>query len=118
MEPSVTVSGNQGEKLPDQRKMGAGVGDRQASAEGGADFLLASYSPVMAPRNSWPLRGGLLGLLSGCGVPRGVPHRDVEERRKQRTIEEIEPVQHWCRCWSAYVLNWGRQKCRCWLVLS
>ena len=65
MGPPVTVSRNQGSQIPDEREKGAGLRDRQASAEGRADFC----SPVARPPRLQTTHGcyvkGRRGLLSG-----------------------------------------------------
>jgi len=42
---------------------------------------------------------------------RGTPDIKRREEEENGDREEKESVQHWCRWRSAYVLNWGRQKC-------
>jgi hypothetical protein len=70
VEPSVTVSRNQGAKIPERRRL---PGWRAA-----------------------------IGLRDGAA--RGTPY--TYRRKKRKKERRIEPVQHWRRCGSAWVLNW------------
>ena len=89
---------------------GDGFGGLQRAIGHRGDHGAAYHrEPESGGENHWTTRGGTIRpAILGAR-----PLRDIE-RRREGDIEEIEPVQHWCRCRSAYVLNWDRQKCRCW----